>query len=38
MDTLVQVIGIAIMCASLAGFFGSLLWIARWGRQPHNRE
>ena len=33
MDAVIQAIGLTIMCASLAGFFGTLIWIVRRQRQ-----
>ncbi len=38
MDTLTQVVGLAIMCVGLAGIFGSLAWLVRWYSQPQNRD
>lgn len=38
MDTAVQIIGLTIMCLSMAGFFGTLFWIARINSRQRNKD
>ncbi len=38
MDTAVQIIGLTIMCLSMAGFFGTLFWITRINSRQRDKD